>query len=50
VITFPDSTVIPALGQETWNLGDSLATRDTEVEALRTGIDLGLTVIHTAEM
>lgn len=41
---------IPALGQGTWYLGDSPAKRQDEIEALRTGIDLGLTVIDTAEM
>ncbi|KNC19506.1 oxidoreductase [Arthrobacter sp. RIT-PI-e] len=50
MITFPDGTAVPALGQGTWNMGDSPADRDTEIHALRTGIDLGLTVIDTAEM
>jgi diketogulonate reductase-like aldo/keto reductase len=50
MITFPNGTVLPTLGQGTWNLGDSPAGRDTEVQALRTGIDLGLSVIDTAEM
>lgn len=42
--------MVPALGQGTWNLGDSPSSRNAEIEALRTGIDLGLTVIDTAEM
>jgi diketogulonate reductase-like aldo/keto reductase len=50
MITLPNGTVVPTLGQGTWNLGDSPATRAAEIEALRTGIDLGLTVIDTAEM
>lgn len=50
MITFPDGTVVPALGQGTWNLGDSPDSRNAEIRALRTGIDLGLTVIDTAEM
>lgn len=50
MITFPNGTVLSTLGQGTWNLGESPASRDTEVEALRTGIDLGLTVIDTVEM
>lgn len=50
MITFPDGTVVSALGQGTWNLGDSLTSRDAEIDAIRTGIDLGLTVIDTAEM
>lgn len=31
-------------------MGDSSATRQSEIDSLRTGIDLGLTVIDTAEM
>lgn len=50
MITFPNGTTVPALGQGTWNMGDSSATRESEIDALRTGIDLGLTVIDTAEM
>jgi len=50
MITFPNGSAVPALGQGTWNLGDSAASRDAELEALRTGIDLGLTVLDTAEM
>lgn len=41
---------VPVLGQGTWNMGDSPATREAEVAALRTGIDLGMTLIDTAEM
>jgi diketogulonate reductase-like aldo/keto reductase len=50
MITFPNGAVVPTLGQGTWNMGDSPAARGAEIEALRTGIDLGLTVIDTAEM
>jgi diketogulonate reductase-like aldo/keto reductase len=41
---------IPALGLGTWNMGDRRAHRATEVSALRLGLDLGLTLIDTAEM
>jgi len=41
---------VPALGQGTWNIGDSKAKRDAEIAALRRGIDLGMTLIDTAEM
>lgn len=41
---------VPALGQGTWYLGDSPGKRQREIEALRTGIDLGMTLIDTAEM
>ncbi|MEV4759729.1 aldo/keto reductase [Micromonospora sp. NPDC049559] len=48
-ITFPSREAIPRLGQGTWGLGEDPGRRDDEIDALRTGIDLGLTVIDTAE-
>ncbi|RFA08198.1 oxidoreductase [Subtercola boreus] len=50
MITFPTGIQVPSFGQGTWNMGDSPAARDAELDAIRTGIDLGLTVIDTAEM
>jgi Aldo/keto reductases, related to diketogulonate reductase len=41
---------LPRLGQGTWYLGDSPDRRKDEIHALRTGIDMGMTVIDTAEM
>ena len=41
---------VPILGQGTWRMGERGADRDAEAEALRHGIDLGLTLIDTAEM
>ena len=41
---------VPALGQGTWNLGDHPAARKDEIAALQRGIDLGLTLVDTAEM
>lgn len=41
---------VPALGLGTWRMGESAAQRAREVEALREGIALGLTLIDTAEM
>jgi diketogulonate reductase-like aldo/keto reductase len=38
------------LGQGTWAMGEQAARRDEEVAALRLGMDLGLTLIDTAEM
>lgn len=38
------------LGQGTWNMGDDPARRKEELAALREGIQLGLTLIDTAEM
>ncbi len=48
--TFRDNRKVLTLGQGTWNMGDDDTLRKTELEALRTGIDLGMTVIDTAEM
>lgn len=39
-----------AIGQGTWKIGDDRARHDEEVATLRRGLDLGLTVIDTAEM
>jgi len=41
---------LPALGQGGWYLGDSPAKAQAETEALLRGLDLGLTLIDTAEM
>lgn len=41
---------LPRLGQGTWNMGDSAAARKEELAALRAGIELGMTLIDTAEM
>ena len=38
------------IGQGTWYLGENARTFNTEKEALRAGIDAGLTLIDTAEM
>jgi diketogulonate reductase-like aldo/keto reductase len=41
---------IPVLGQGTWQLGERAERRKQELAALQLGIDLGLTLIDTAEM
>lgn len=41
---------LPAIGQGTWFMGENPGSRRQEVTALRAGIDLGLTLIDTAEM
>jgi diketogulonate reductase-like aldo/keto reductase len=41
---------VPVLGQGTWKLGDDVKLRAREICALQLGIDLGLTLIDTAEM
>ena len=43
-------TSTPKLGQGTWYMGDNPAHRAAEIAALRRGIELGLTVLDTAEM
>ncbi len=49
-VRLPDGTRVPALGQGTWYMGEQAAAANTEAAALRAGIDLGLTLIDTAEM
>ena len=41
---------VPLIGQGTWHMGEIASQREGEAEALRTGIELGLTVVDTAEM
>ena len=43
-------TRMPRLGLGTWHMGESARTRAEEVKALRLGLDLGITLIDTAEM
>src|SRR5438477_877259 len=49
-VQLPDGERVPALGQGTWRMGENKNARDDEVAALRSGIDLGMTLIDTAEM
>jgi diketogulonate reductase-like aldo/keto reductase len=46
----PSGEKIAALGQGTWHFAEAPGRRDEEVAAIRLGIDLGMTVIDTAEM
>ena len=50
MITWPNGTQVPALGQGTWKMGEDGGARQGEVAALRAGLDCGLTLIDTAEM
>ena len=50
LITLRNGAQVPALGQGTWNMGESAAAAGAEVRALQAGIDLGMTLIDTAEM
>lgn len=49
-VTLPDGTKLPALGQGTWFMGESQSRAEQEIGTLRLGIELGLTLIDTAEM
>ncbi|MEH6721182.1 MAG: aldo/keto reductase [Aurantimonas endophytica] len=46
----PDGTSVPVLGQGTWMMGDEPGRRDAEIAALREGIELGMTLLDTAEI
>ena len=45
-----DGREMPRLGQGTWFMGEDRARRSKEVEAIQLGIDLGMTLLDTAEM
>jgi diketogulonate reductase-like aldo/keto reductase len=49
-VTLPDGETIPALGQGTWQMAETASRRKHEIEALRLGVELGMTLIDTAEM
>jgi diketogulonate reductase-like aldo/keto reductase len=46
----PSGEAVPVLGQGTWRMGEGLRRRADEIAALRLGLDLGMTLIDTAEM
>ena len=49
-VTLPGGEKVPALGQGTWFMGEQASRRAEEIEALRLGIELGATLVDTAEM
>ena len=49
-IALPGGERIPVLGIGTWNMGDKRSKRTDEIAALQMAVDLGLTVVDTAEM
>lgn len=49
-VRLPSGEAVPALGQGTWRMGEDPTRRKHEIAALRLGIDLGMTLIDTAEM
>jgi diketogulonate reductase-like aldo/keto reductase len=48
--TLPSGEMIPVLGQGTWHMAEDPRRRADEIATLRLGIDLGMTLIDTAEM
>jgi diketogulonate reductase-like aldo/keto reductase len=49
-IQLPSGATIPALGQGAWRMGEGRHPTHEEITALRLGLDLGMTLIDTAEM
>src|SRR5436309_2024224 len=50
VAKLPCGETVPVLGQGTWTMGEDRRRHKDEVAALRLGLDLGMSVIDTAEM
>ena len=50
MIGLPGGGQIPALGQGTWHMGDDRSREAEEIESIRTGVELGMTLLDTAEM
>ncbi|MHB0954138.1 MAG: aldo/keto reductase [Allorhizobium sp.] len=49
-VTLPSGIAVPALGLGTWQMGEARARANDEIDSLRLGLDLGMTLIDTAEM
>jgi diketogulonate reductase-like aldo/keto reductase len=49
-VVLPSGEAVPALGMGTWRMGEDRAMRAEEIETLRSGLELGVTLIDTAEM
>ncbi len=49
-LPLPSGERIPVLGQGTWGMGENAHRHANEVSTLRLGLDLGMTLIDTAEM
>jgi diketogulonate reductase-like aldo/keto reductase len=49
-VKLPSGEAVPQLGQGTWRMGESVGARKEEIAALKLGLDLGMTLIDTAEM
>lgn len=49
-LMLPDGRRVPRLGQGTWHMGELRSKREAELGAIRLGIQMGMTLIDTAEM
>ena len=49
-VDLPSGETIPILGHGTWHLAQGRHPRAEEIRALREGVDLGMTLIDTADM
>ncbi len=49
-VAFPDGASVPALGLGTWKMGEHPKRAADEAAALSLGLDLGMTLVDTAEM
>lgn len=49
-VKLKDGTLVPQLGQGTWYIGDEPSKRKDEIATLRLGVELGMSLIDTAEM
>ena len=49
-LRLPSGEQVPALGQGTWRMAEDPRLRQEEIATLRLGLDLGMTLIDTAEM
>ena len=49
-LTLKNGIKIPRLGQGTWFMGENISKRSIEIETLRRGVELGMTLIDSAEM
>ena len=49
-VTLPGGETVPAFGLGTWHMGEDRRRAAEETAAVRLGIELGMTLIDTAEM
>ncbi len=49
-VVLPSGLDVPALGLGTWKMGEARARAAEEIDSLRLGLDLGMTLVDTAEM